>query len=170
MNFFKTIILIFCFVFLNSMALADSHDKEKKNIVEKAKEVNQQVKQKQATKNANISSEVGSEEPLPLNDPFVGDGSLGGGNTVKLIAGSEEEKRNLSVFNYKLVGVIEGNENMFASMIDENGEILTLNLFEELSPGVRLIALDSKEIVFERENEDSLVVINFKNQIIERDK
>ena len=170
MNFFKKIILILSFVFLNSMALADSHDKEKKNIVEKAKEVNQQVKQKQAAKNANISSEVGGEEPLPLNDPFVGDGSLGGGNSVKLIAGSEEEKRNLSVFNYKLVGVIEGNENMFASMIDENGEILTLNLFEELSPGVRLIALDSKEIVFERENEDSLVVINFKNQIIERDK
>ena len=170
MNFFKKIILILYFVFLNSMALADSHDKEKKNIVEKAKEVNQQVKQKQATKNANISSEVGSEEPLPLNDPFVGDGSLSGGNSIKLIAGSEEEKRNLSVFNYKLVGVIEGNENMFASMIDENGEILTLNLFEELSPGVRLIALDSKEIVFERENEDSLVVINFKNQIIERDK
>ena len=113
---------------------------------------------------------MGEEEALPLNDPFVGDGSLGGGNSVKLIAGSEEEKRNLSVFNYKLVGVIEGNENMFASMIDENGEILTLNLFEELSPGVRLIALDSKEIVFERENEDSLVVINFKNQIIEREK
>ena len=170
MNFFKKIILILYFVFLNSMALADSHDKEKKNIVEKAKEVNQQVKQKQATKNANISSEVGSEEPLPLNDPFVGDGSLSGGNSIKLIAGSEEEKRNLSVFNYKLVGVIEGNENMFASMIDENGEILTLNLFEELSPGVRLISLDSQEIVFERENEDSLVVINFKNQIIERDK
>ena len=170
MNFFKKIILILSFVFLNSMALADSHDKEKKNIVEKAKEVNQQVKQKQATKNANISSEVGSEEPLPLNDPFVGDGSLSGGNSIKLIAGSEEEKRNLSVFNYKLVGVIEGNENMFASMIDENGEILTLNLFEELSPGVRLISLDSQEIVFERENEDSLVVINFKNQIIERDK
>ena len=170
MNFFKKIILILSFIFLNSMALADSHDKEKKNIVEKAKEVNQQVKQKQATKNANISSEVGSEEPLPLNDPFVGDGSLSGGNSIKLIAGSEEEKRNLSVFNYKLVGVIEGNENMFASMIDENGEILTLNLFEELSPGVRLISLDSQEIVFERENEDSLVVINFKNQIIERDK
>ena len=170
MNFFKIIILLFCLVIFNSVALSDSHDNDQKNIVEKAKEVNQKVKQKQAIKNANISSEVGEEEPLPLNDPFVGDGSLGGGNSVKLIAGSEEEKRNLSVFNYKLVGVIEGNENMFASMIDENGEILTLNLFEELSPGVRLIALDSKEIVFERENEDSLVVINFKNQIIEREK
>ena len=59
---------------------------------------------------------------------------------------------------------------MFASMIDENGEILTLSLFEELSPGIRLIALDSREIVFEREGEDPLVVLNFKNQIVERNK
>ena len=58
---------------------------------------------------------------------------------------------------------------MFASLIDENGDVLTLELFEELTPGVRLIALDTKEIVFEREK-DSLVVINFKNQIIERNK
>ena len=145
MNFFKILFLKVGFVLfflISSSLFADSHDTKK----------------------------VSKEEPLPLNDPFVGDGSLSGGNSIKLIAGSEEEKRNLSVFNYKLVGVIEGNENMFASMIDENGEILTLNLFEELSPGVRLISLDSKEIVFERENEDSLVVINFKNQIIERDK
>ena len=40
---------------------------------------------------------------------------------------------------------------MYASLIDQDGEILTLSLFEELSPGVRLIALDTKEIVFERE-------------------
>ena len=35
----------------------------------------------------------------PLNDPFVGDGSLGGGSGIKVVAESEEEKRNLSVFN-----------------------------------------------------------------------
>ena len=142
-----------------------------KNIVEKAKEINQKVKKDQALKNANIASEVGKEEPLPLNDPFVGDGSLGGGtgSSIKLISDTDENRKNLSVFNYKLVGVIEGSETMYASMIDENGELLTLSLFEELTPGVRLIALDTNEIVFERE-EDSLVVINFKNQIIERDK
>ena len=112
---------------------------------------------------------MGNEEPLPLNDPFVGDGSLGGGNSIKLIAATDEDRKDLSVFNYKLVGVVEGDENMFASLIDENGDVLTLALFEELTPGVRLIALDTKEIVFEREK-DSLVVINFKNQIIERNK
>ena len=87
-----------------------------------------------------------------------------------MISETDEQRKNLSVFNYKLVGVIEGSETMFASMIDENGEILTLSLFEELSPGIRLIALDSREIVFEREGEDSLVVLNFKNQIVERNK
>ena len=87
-----------------------------------------------------------------------------------MISDTDEQRKNLSVFNYKLVGVIEGSETMFASMIDENGEILTLSLFEELSPGIRLIALDSREIVFDREGEDSLVVINFKNQIVERNK
>ena len=69
----------------------------------------------------------------------------------------------------ELKSIIESEDNMFASLIDQDGEVLTLSLFEELTPGVRLIALDTNEIVFERE-EDSLVVINFKNQIIERDK
>ena len=87
-----------------------------------------------------------------------------------MISDTDENRKNLSVFNYKLVGVIEGSETMYASMIDENGELLTLSLFEELTPGVRLIALDSREIVFDREGEDSLVVINFKNQIVERNK
>ena len=170
MNFFKIIFIFFSILFFNSIALSDSHDKDQKNIVEKAKEINQKVKKDQALKNANIASEVGKEEPLPLNDPFVGDGSLGGGSSIKLISDTDENRKNLSVFNYKLVGVIEGSETMYASMIDENGELLTLSLFEELTPGVRLIALDSREIVFEREGEDSLVVINFKNQIVERNK
>ena len=86
-----------------------------------------------------------------------------------MIAATDEDRKSLSVFNYKLVGIIESEDNMFASLIDEDGEVLTLSLFEELTPGVRLIALDTNEIVFERD-EDSLVVINFKNQIIERDK
>ena len=168
MNFFRIILILLIFSFYSNLAQADSHDKDQ-NIIEKAKEINKKVKAEQAIQNANISSEVGSEEPLPLNDPFVGDGSLGGGNSIKLIAATDEDRKDLSVFNYKLVGVVEGDEDMYASLIDENGDVLTLALFEELTPGVRLIALDTKEIVFEREKE-SLVVINFKNQIIERNK
>ena len=56
--------------------MSDSHDQ---NIVEKAKEINKQVKEKQAAQQDNIKKEtdqiVVKEEPLPLNDPFAGDAS-----------------------------------------------------------------------------------------------
>ena len=160
MNLFKKFIFLIGIVFLSSAVLADSHDKQ--NIVEKAKEINKKVKEKQA-----LQQTSSKEEPLPLNDPFVGDGSLGGGSGVELIAGSEQEKRNLSVFNFKLVGIVAGENDMYASIIDENGDVITLAMYEELSPGVKLVGVNSREIVFERD-EGSLVVINFKNQIIER--
>jgi hypothetical protein len=157
---------IICVLFAGSIAYADNHDTEK-NIVEKAKEINKKVKKQQALKNENISSETDKEEPLPLNDPFVGDGSLSGGNSLKLIADTEEDKKGLSVFNYKLIGVIEGEDEGYASLIDENGQVINIGFYEELLPGVRLISISLQEVVFER-GEDSLVAINFKNQIIER--
>ena len=63
--------------------------------------------------------------------------------------------------------MITGDQDMFASLINENGEIINIGFNEELSPGVRLIDLNSREVIFDRGGE-SQVVINFKNQIIER--
>ena len=60
-----------------------------------------------------------------------------------------------------------GEDEGYASLIDEDGQIINLGFFEELSPGIKLISISQKEVVFER-GEDSLVAINFKNQIIER--
>ena len=166
MTFFKTLISsVLVLLLLIGVSLSDSHDKEQ-NIIEKAKEINQKIKEKQALQNSNSAS-GNKEEPLPLNDPFVGDGSLGGGNSLKIVADTDEEKKKLSLFNYKLIGVITGDQDMFASLINENGEIINIGFNEELSPGVRLIDLNSKEVVFDRGGE-SQVVINFKNQIIER--
>ena len=91
---------------------------------------------------------------MPLNDPFVGDGSLGGGTGVKLVAETEEDKKDLSVFNFKLVGIVNGEDESYASIIDEDGEIITLSAFEEIAPGVILININSKEIVFDK-NGDS---------------
>ena len=168
MNFFKKITYIISVLFFAFAVNADNHDKEQ-NIVERAKEVNQKIKEQQAKQKSNINSETNNnEEPLPLNDPFVGDGTLGGASSgVKVIAETEEDKRKLSVFNYKLVGIIEGDGVGFASLVDENGDVINVGLNEELSQGVRLIGISTKEVLFER-GEDSLVVINFKNQIIER--
>ena len=165
MNFFKNLTFVISFVFLASLAYADSHDTQQ-TIIDKAKEINKKVKEKQALQNSNISSEIGKEEALPLNDPFVGDGSLGGGTGIKLVAETEEEKKNLSVFNFKLIGIVQGEDESFASIIDENGEIITLSAFEEIAPGVSLISINSKEIIFDKKGE-SLIAINFKNQIKE---
>ena len=160
---FRFLTLITFFLLLSfKFSYADNHDTEN-NIIEKAKEINQKVKEKQALQD----SASNQEEPLPLNDPFVGDGSLGGGSGIKIIGDSEEDKKKLSVFNYKLLGIIEGDQQMFASLVNEDGNIINVGFFEELSPGVRLIGLNSNEVIFERD-EGSLVVINFKNQIIER--
>ena len=54
-------------------------------------------------------------------------------------------------------------------LVNKDGNVLTIELFEELSPGVKLVALNNKEAVFEKD-ESLYLVINFKNQIIERAK
>ena len=51
--------------------------------------------------------------------------------------------------------------------LDSSGEVITLAAFEEIAPGVSLIGISRKEIVFDN-NGESMVVINFKNQVIER--
>ena len=71
------------------------------------------------------------------------------------------------MYNFKLVGVVSSQMDSFATLINAGGDVLTLKISEELSPGVKLVALNNKEAVFEK-NSESLMVINFKNQITER--
>ena len=165
MKLFKILILVFTFIFGVSAVFADTEDNTKK-ILEKAKEINEQVKKKQAEKSANIESEVGGEEPLPLNDPFVGDASLGGQSTVTVIANDNEDRQGLSLRNFKLVGIMTGEYESYVSLINSSGEIVTLQMNEELSPGVKLIALNPVKAVFQK-GEDSYLVIDFKNIIRE---
>ena len=167
-EFFKIIFISLLFIYMPKLSMADSHDAEQ-NIIEKAKEINQKVKAKQANTQANISSEIGDEEPLPLNDPFVGDSSLSGGSTL-LASDPQEAQNEMSLYKFKLVGVMSSeNDDGFVSLINASGDVLTIGMFEELSPGVQLIALNNREAVFEK-NGKSLMVINFKNQITERSK
>ena len=110
------------------------------------------------------------EEPLPLNDPFVGDSSLTGGSSNILATDPKEAQNEMSLYKFKLVGVMTSEkEDGFVSLINSSGNIVTLGMFEELSPGVKLVALNNKEAVFEK-NGESLMIINFKNQVVERSK
>ena len=162
----KILILILITLFSLSNAVADSHDATEKDILKKAKEINEKIKKKQAETQSTISAEVGGEEPLPLNDPFVGDASLGGATSMSVGATAGEERSEMSLYNFKLVAIITGEYESFVSLINATGEIVTLQMNEELSPGVKLIGLNPGRAVFEK-GPDSYLVINFKNQIKE---
>ena len=74
----------------------------------------------------------------------------------------------MRVFTPELYVYISNSDYIFlVAKKDENGDIINVAFNDELSPGVRLIGISKKEVIFEN-GEDSLVVINFKNQIIER--
>ena len=125
------------------------------------------IKQKQAEKDNNINSEILSEEPLPLNDPFAGDESLGqGGSSASVVSGLDEDAKKLSLHNFKLIGIITGEYESYVSLINSSGEIVSLEMHEELSPGIKLIALQPYKAIFEK-GIDSYLHINFNNQIKE---
>ena len=102
MTFRKIISFIFVFVFylywVNKLFNADDND---------------QTKEKQEATTSTTTTTNDGEEPLPLNDPFAGDVKiLSGGKAV--VAGSEEEREAMSLYRFKLVGIISGNmKNMF---------------------------------------------------------
>ena len=162
----KILVLILIVIFSINNVIADNHDVGEKNILEKAKEINEKIKKQQAEKQSTISAEIGGEEPLPLNDPFVGDASLGGATTMSVGAASGEERSEMSLYNFKLVAIMTGEYESFVSLINATGEIVTLQMNEELSPGVKLVGLNPERAVFEK-GEDTYLVINFKNQIKE---
>ena len=105
------------------------------------------------------------EEPLPLNDPFVGDSSFSGG--VRVISDGKTEQKRIDLFNYKLVGMIRSSQTSFISLINQDGETVTIEMDEELNDGVKLIHINHKEAIFLAEESDSYLIMNFKNEIKE---
>ena len=142
MNFYKKYILTLSglLFLLSTFANADNHETTKSNL--------------------------SKEEPLPLNDPFVGDSSFTGGVKILSESGNAEELQRLSLYNFKLVGVIAGTFESYISLINEDGEVITVGLNEELSDGVKLVELRRNEAIFEKDSE-SFIIINFKNEIKE---
>ena len=144
MIFFKTITLFLVLLFMSitpNNVIADSHDVGKN-----------------------------TEEPLPLNDPFAGNSSLGSGSGTSIIStGQTGEREEMSLYNFKLVGIISGSYESYVSLVNASGEIITLQLHEELSDGVKLVDMTLNEAVFQKAD-DTYMTINFKNKIKETDE
>ena len=90
MNFFKIILTTLFFSFSSlSLATADNHD-QKKEVLDQVKE---------------IAKEIEDDEEVPLNDPFAGNE---GTSSMSGNIPPEEQENELSLYNFKLAGLISG--------------------------------------------------------------
>tara|TARA_B100002051_G_scaffold177391_1_gene167834 strand:- start:3463 stop:3909 length:447 start_codon:yes stop_codon:yes gene_type:complete len=147
MNFFKILFALFILFFLTN-SFADNHSTELSDGVKE------------------VVDELQEDEEVPLNDPFAGnEGTTGSLDTTI----PEEEKEDLmSLYNFKLAGLISGKDNSYISLVNSGGEIVTVTLGQYLGK-IKLVDLRLNEAIFEKEDK-SFMVIDFNNVIRETDE
>ena len=116
----------------------------------------------------NISSEIGQEEELPLNDPFAGGASTSSDSGGLILSSSDDDDEKLSLQHFKLVGIISGSYQSYITLVNSSGDPLTIELNESLNEDLRLVDLRLDEAIFKKAD-DTYISINFKNQIKEMD-
>ena len=82
---------------------------------------------------------------------------------------SEEEKEDeMSLYNFKLAGLISGKDNSYISLVNNSGEVITITLGQFLGK-IKLIDLRLNEAIFEKEDK-KFMIIDFNNSIREADE
>ena len=147
MNFFKILIIIFFGLLSVSFSHADNHGE----IVEKAKEV---VK--------SLESNSVDDEEVPLNDPFAGNEASSSAN-MNMPDGEAEDE--MSLYNFKLAGLISGSDHSYISLVNSSGEFVNLTLGQYLGK-VKLVDLRISEAILEKDDK-SYIILDFNNQIRE---
>ena len=155
MNSFKKIFLITILILFSGNVLADNHEASSE-LVEKAKEITKEIESK---------SEAVDEDEVPLNDPFAGNEGMSS-STVNPDTG--EERDEMSLYNFKLSGLISGKDESYISLTNTSGDVITLNLNQYLGK-IKFIDLRLTEAIFEKEDK-SFIIIDFNNQIREADE
>ena len=147
MNFFKIFLTLF-FLFFLTNSFADNHDKD----------ISESVKE--------IVDELQEDEDVPLNDPFAGnEGSTG---SLDSSVPDEEKEDVMSLYNFKLAGLISGKDNSYISLVNAGGEVITVTLGQFLGK-IKLVDLRLNEAIFEKEDK-SFMIIDFNNVIREADE
>ena len=127
MNFFK-IFLTLLFLLFSTLSYADNHGETQSETV------------------SEIAQEIQDDEEVPLNDPFAGnEGSTG---SLDASISPEEQEDEMSLYNFKLAGLISGKDNSYISLVNTSGEVLTLTLGQFLGK-VKLVDLRLNEAIFE---------------------
>ncbi len=147
MNFFR-IAFILLFMLLANSSYADDNNK--------TQEVVDQVKE--------ITKNLQEDEEVPLNDPFAGnEGNNSSGNIPE-----GEQENEMSLYNFKLAGLISGKDHSYISLVNASGEVITLTLGQYLGK-IQLIDLRLTEAIFKKED-SSYMILDFNNQIREADE
>ena len=147
MNFFRNIFAVLIILLSATISFADNHD------------------QNQSTGETGqvdeIAQEIQEDEEVPLNDPFAGNE---GTNSLTNIPEGEQEEP-MSIYNFKLLGLISGKDHSYISLGDTAGEVITITIGQNLGK-LKLVDLRLTEAIFEKEDE-TFLIIDFNNQIRE---
>ena len=146
MNFFKILLVIALMIFAKT-SLADNHD-QKEELIEQVKE---------------ITKELTDEDEVPLNAPFAG--NEGTNSLTSMPEGEQEDE--MSLYNFKLAGLISGKDHSYISVVSSAGEAITLTLGQYLGKN-QFIDLRLTEAIFKKED-GKYLILDFNNQIRESD-
>ena len=146
MSFFRILIVLF-FLIYSVVSYSDSHDTQKEEVLNKVEE---------------IAKEIEDEDEVPLNDPFAGNE---GNNNMSSNIPEDEQDNELSLYNFKLAGLISGKDYSYISLVNTAGEVMTITLGQYLGK-IQLVDLRLNEAIFKKEDK-SFIIIDFNNQIRE---
>ena len=144
MSFFRVLIILSLMLLANKSFADESTQKQE--VLEQTKEIAKQLEE---------------DDEVPLNDPFAGNE---GTNSMTNIPEGEAEDE-MSLYNYKLVGLISGKDHSYISLVNSGGEVVTLGLGQFLGK-IKLIDLRLNEAIFKKEDE-TYIILDFNNQIRE---
>tara|TARA_B100001750_G_C15461119_1_gene574372 strand:+ start:653 stop:1099 length:447 start_codon:yes stop_codon:yes gene_type:complete len=147
MSFFRTVFIL-TFIFLANTSFADEAA-QKQKVLDQTKEIAKQLQE---------------DEDVPLNDPFAGNE---GSNSMSNIPEGEQEDE-MSLYNFKLAGLISGKDHSYISLVNSGGEVVTLTLGQYLGK-IQLIDLRLTEAIFKKEDK-TYMIIDFNNQVRESDE
>ena len=147
MSFFRTVIIL-SFIFLANTSFADEAA-QKQKVLDQTEEIAKQFQE---------------DEDVPLNDPFAGNE---GSNSMSNIPEGEQEDE-MSLYNFKLAGLISGKDHSYISLVNSGGEVVTLTLGQYLGK-IQLIDLRLTEAIFKKEDK-TYMIIDFNNQVRETDE
>ena len=150
MNFFRILLTLFFLLFSTATFSDNRETASDVAISDEAKQMLEEL-----------------EEEVPLNDPFAGnEGSATGAAGANI--SEEEQEDEMSLYKFKLAGLISGKDSSYISLVNSSGEVISVTLGQYLGK-IKLVDLRLNEAIFEKDDK-KFIIIDFNNIIREADE